>query len=189
MKTEFEIKFYPINREELILKIKNLGWICKQEETLMKRTIFYHPNNKNAYLRVRDEKGKITCTYKEILAWNLDINSVKELEIEVSDYFSMINILKNMWIKQKSVQETKREIWTINSEIEIMIDIWPWLESFVEIEWKTEEIVKKYSKKLGFSWKDGIFWATDQIWKKVYSVEPEVINNYPEITFENPPKF
>lgn len=189
MKTEFEVKFYPINREELVEKIKNIWWTCQKENTLMRRIIFYHPTNKDAYLRVRDEWWKITSTYKEISMGNLDINSVKEIEIEVSNYDSMINILKNIWVKQKSVQETQREVWTINDEIEIMIDLWPWLERFVEIEWESEEIVKKYSEKLWFDWNEAIFWATDQIWKKVYGVSEDFINNYPEITFENPPKF
>lgn len=189
MKTEFEVKFYPVKREKLVEKIKNIWWICKKENTLMRRTIFYHPTNKDAYLRVRDEWWKITSTYKEISMGNLDINSVKEIEIEVSNYDSMINILKNIWVKQKSVQETQREVWTINDEIEIMIDLWPWLERFVEIEWESEEIVKKYSEILGFNWNEAIFWATDQIWKKVYGVSEDFINNYPEITFENPPKF
>lgn len=189
MKTEFEVKFYPINREKFIEKLKKIWWICIQEETLMRRTIFYHPTNKDAYLRVRDEWWKITCTFKEILPENLNISSVKEIETEVWDYSSMVNILKNIWVKQKSVQETKREVWFINGEVEIMIDIWPWLEYFVEIEAKNEEIVKKYSEVLWFSWDDAIFWATDQIWKKVYGVSEDFINTYPEITFENPPKF
>lgn len=189
MKTEFEVKFYPINRENFIEKLKEIWAICIQKETLMRRTIFYHPTNKDAYLRVRDEGGKITCTYKEISSENLDINSVKEIETEVWDYLSMINILKNIWVKQKSVQETKREVWEINWEIEIMIDLWPWLEYFVEIEWESEEIVKKYSKILWFNWEEAIFWATDQIWKKVYGISEDFINTYPEISFENPPKF
>lgn len=189
MKTEFEIKFYPVDRQNLRKQIENIGWVCVLQETLMRRTIFYHPTNKDAYLRVRDEWSKITCTYKEISSENLDINSVKEIELEISDYSSMIQILKNMWMKQKSVQETKREIWKINEEIEIMIDLWPWLDYFVEIEWNSEEIVKKYSEKLWFSWDDWIFWATDQIWKKVYWVSEDVVNNYPEFTFKNPPKF
>lgn len=189
MKTEFEIKFFPINKENLIEKIKKLWWVCTQKETLMRRTIFYHPTNKDAYLRVRDEGEKITCTYKEISSQNLDINSVKEIETEVWDYLSMVNILKNIWVKQKSIQETKREVWAINSEIEIMIDLWPGLDYFVEIEGESEEVVKKYSEKLWFSWEDWIFWAIDQIYKKVYSVSEDEVNNYKEFSFENPPKF
>lgn len=187
MKTEFEIKFYPVYRQNLRKQIENIGWVCVLQETLMRRTIFYHPTNKDAYLRVRDEWSKITCTYKEISSENLDINSVKEIELEISDYSSMIQILKNMWMKQKSVQETKREIWKINEEIEIMIDLWPWLDYFVEIEWNSEEIVKKYSEKLWFSWEEGIFWAIDQIYKKVYWVSEDIVNSCEEITFKKLP--
>ncbi|PZM82982.1 hypothetical protein DLH72_04100 [Candidatus Gracilibacteria bacterium] len=187
MKTEFEIKFYPVDKKELRKQIENIGGVCVLQETLMRRTIFYHPTNKDAYLRVRDEGSKITCTYKEISSENLDINSVKEIELEISDYSSMIQILKNMGIKQKSVQETKREIWKINEEIEIMIDLWPGLDYFVEIEGNSEEIVKKYSEKLGFSWEEGIFGAIDQIYKKVYGVSEDIVNSCEEITFKKLP--
>lgn len=66
MKTEYEVVFTNIDREKIIDKIKNLGWICAKKNTLMKRVIFETPNNKRwSYLRVRDEWDKITCTYKE----------------------------------------------------------------------------------------------------------------------------
>ena len=46
----------------------------------------------------------------------------------------MKNIFDKMWLKQKVYQETKREIWEMNWKIEFMIDIWPWLNPFIEVE-------------------------------------------------------
>jgi len=46
----------------------------------------------------------------------------------------MKNIFDKMWLKQKAYQETKREIWEMNWKIEFMIDIWPWLNPFIEVE-------------------------------------------------------
>lgn len=46
----------------------------------------------------------------------------------------MKNIFDKMWLKQKAYQETKREILEMNWEIEFMIDIWPWLNPFIEVE-------------------------------------------------------
>ncbi len=154
----------------------------------MKRTIFAHPQKENAYLRVRDEGSQITCTYKEIAQGNLDIHSVKELETEVKDYETLVQIFTSLELRKKSVQETYREVWEINNEIEIMIDQWPGLEPFIEIEGKDEEVVKEYTEKLSFDWNDGLFGATDQIYKKYLGIEPNIINNLPEITFKNPPK-
>lgn len=59
-------------------------------------------------IRVRDEWNKITCTYKEIRNWKLDITSVKELETEISNYDAMVGIFRNLWLKQKAFQESYR---------------------------------------------------------------------------------
>jgi hypothetical protein len=56
MKTEFEVTFCNINRDDLREKLKNLSSICVMENTLMKRVIFENPLNKEkSYLRVRNE--------------------------------------------------------------------------------------------------------------------------------------
>jgi adenylate cyclase class IV len=118
----------------------------------------------------------------------LSINSVKELECEVSDFGVLKQIFNNMWIKEKAYQETYREIWTVDNEILFMIDERPGLEPFIEIEWKSEDIVKMYSEKLGFDYNDWIFWTVDEIYYKELWLSHDYINSLPIITFENPPR-
>ena len=186
MQTEFEIVFTSINKEKIRDKLKNIWAKCVKKEILMKRVIY--DNWEKSYARIRDEWDKITCTYKEILPWKLDINSVKELETEVWDFDIMKAIFFKMWLKQKAYQETKRENWEVNWEIEIMIDTWPWLKPFIEIEWKSEKIVKKYVELLWFNYNNWLFWAVDEIYLKELWVEKNILNNLSEITFENIPK-
>ncbi len=187
MKTEFEIVFTDINRNKIVKKIKELWWIQTKKNTLMKR-VAYDLWNKS-FARIRDEWDKITCTYKEINDCKIDdIDCVKELETTVWNFDIMKSIFDKMWLKEKAYQETKREVWHINNEIEIMIDLWPWLNPFVEIEWETEEIVKKYSKLLWFNYEEGLFWTVDQVYLKELWIKPEKINNLSEITFDNIPK-
>lgn len=186
METEFEVVFTSIDKNEMREKIKKLSWICVKEERIMKRVIF--EKSKNFYARIRDEWDKITCTYKEISEWKLDIHSVKEIETEIWDFDIMKSIFEKMWLKQKAYQETKREIWEINWEVELMIDTWPWLNPFIEIEWKDEEIVEKYSKLLWFNYIEWLFWTVDEIYLKELWIDKETINKMPEITFENIPK-
>lgn len=156
----------------------------------MKRVAFDNPNTKKekSYMRIRDEWNKITCTYKEMIGGELSINSVKELECEVSDFGVLKQIFNNMWIKEKAYQETYREIWTVDNEILFMIDERPGLEPFIEIEWKSEDIVKMYSEKLGFDYNDWIFWTVDEIYYKELWLSHDYINSLPIITFENPPR-
>jgi hypothetical protein len=50
MKTEFEIVFTNVNHKEIIENIKQLNWICVQENILMKRIVFANPViNKGSY--------------------------------------------------------------------------------------------------------------------------------------------
>lgn len=189
MKTEYEVVFMDINREELIQKIMDLWWICSKKNTLMKRVIFETLNNKRwSYLRVRDEWDKITCTYKQEDLLKTDINSIKELETVVEDFDIMVNIFRKLWLVEKSYQETYREVWEINSEIEFMIDLWPWLKPYIEIEWENEEVVKKYSQLLWFNYDDWIFGTSFQIYEKELWLDYDFINWLKEITFDNIPK-
>ncbi len=188
MKTEYEIVFTNINKIEIIEKIKNLGWICTKENTLMKRVIFESTNNKRwSYLRVRDEWDKTTCTYKEENLLVNDINSVKELETIVKDFDVMVNIFRKIWLVEKSYQETYREVWSIENEVEIMIDLWPWLNPYIEIEWWNEEIVRKYSNLLWFDYNKWIFWTCFQVYEKELGLDYNFINSLKEITFQNIP--
>lgn len=189
MKTEYEIVFTDINREKIAEKIIALGWIYTKKNTLMKRVVFNNPANiENSYVRVRDEWDKISVTYKEISSWKLDIHSVKELETIIWDFDQMVEIFEKLWLVSKAYQESYREVWEINWEIEFMIDVWPWLKPFIEIEWQSEDIVKKYSELLWFDYSTWLFWSVDQIYLKELWMEPDIINNLPEITFDNIPK-
>jgi len=44
MKIEYEVVFTSIDREMIVQKIKNLWWVCKKKNTLMKRTVFSTPS-------------------------------------------------------------------------------------------------------------------------------------------------
>ena len=155
----------------------------------MRRVVFSHPIDPCGYLRVRDEWWKITTTYKYISDDVSNIESVQEIECIVSDFESMRDIYLAMWIKQKAYQETKREVWKINDEIEIMLDEWPGISPFIEIEWWSEAVVRKYVELFGFDYADGLFGTVDQIYLRELGIPPQVLNERtPTITFDNPPK-
>jgi len=189
MKIEYEVVYTNIDRENIISKIKDLWWICSKKNTLMKRVVFDIPNWLNgSYVRVRDEWDKTTTTYKETKHWKLDITSVSELETEVWYFDTMVWIYRKLWLKEKSYQEMYREIWKINNEIEFMIDLWPWLNFYIEIEWENEEIVRKYSKILWFNYDEWVFGSSFQIYEKELWIDFDTMNKLKEITFNNIPK-
>ena len=188
MEIEYEITFTDINHDVMRKKIISLWWKCIQEKTLMKRVVFKHRDEslKNSYFRVRDEWNKITCTYKTISDWKLDINSVKEIETQVQDFEAMKNIFLQTGLKQTAYQESYRETWLIHNEIYFMLDQWPWINPFIEIEWKSESLVREFTEKLDLDYSDWIFWSVDELYFKQHGIPHDVTNNCPEITFENP---
>ncbi|MDD3303117.1 MAG: hypothetical protein PHN31_06190 [Candidatus Gracilibacteria bacterium] len=100
----------------------------------------------------------------------------------------MVNIFRKLGLNEKSYQETYREVWEINNEIEIMIDLWPGLNPYIEIEGENEEVVKKYSNLLGFDYNNGIFGTSFQVYEKELGLDYEFINSLKEITFDNIPR-
>lgn len=117
MKTEFEIKFYPVERVKIQERLRSIGAVCVSPRTFMRRAVFENPNNpENSFARVRDEGGVITCTFKDISPNTLSIESVREIECEVSDFESMKNIFLAMGVRQKAFQESYREVWEVSDE-------------------------------------------------------------------------
>lgn len=189
MQTEFEITFTNINREDIVLKIQALWWKCIQPRTHMKRVVFRHPTSDDCFARIRDGWDKITCTYKDIRSWKLSIDSVKEIECEVSDFESLRQIFVNMGVFQKAYQETYRETWNIWDDVYFMIDEWPWLHPFIEIEGANESVVKDFAQKLGFDYSEWLFGAVGEIYYKELWIPRKYINSLEIITFDNPPKY
>lgn len=132
MAKEFEIKFLSISKDDIRIKLQNTGLTCTQEEFLMERKTF-HPlkTNKNEWFRVRKEYNKTTMTYKCI--HSSEIDGIEEHEIVINDLDTASEILVKTGLRNTSTQENLREVWR-NDEIEVCIDTWPGLNTYIEIE-------------------------------------------------------
>lgn len=190
MQTEYEVTYENVSHDQVREKIKELWAVCIQEKTLMKRVVFKHKDNplKKSYFRLRDEWNKVTCTYKTISDGKIDIHSIKEIECEVSDFKAMEWILEMSWLQKIAYQESYRETWKISDEVFFMLDEWPGIKPFIEIEWVDESIVKEYSEKLGFDYSTGVFWAVDELYYRELSIPHDIINTTKRITFDTPIK-
>ena len=110
--------------------------------------------DKDAFLRVRDEGDKVTLTYKQFDS--LSVDGAKEIEVEVSDYDKTVAILAQAGLPAYTSQQTRRETWHLGN-VEIMLDEWPWLRPYIEIEGESEEVLRQVADQLGFDWKDAVF--------------------------------
>lgn len=189
MKTEYEATFPNIAKDAVREKLRAAGAAMERPEFLMKRAVFDLPTGHEipgAWARVRDEGDKVTMSIKV-----LDGSSIadqKESYLVVSDFEEGISFLKTLGCREKSRQESRRELWRL-AGVEITIDEWPFLEPFLEVEGDSEQAVKAAVAKLGFDWAQAKFCAVGKLYSEKYGLPEEVFNDEtPLIAFgmENP---
>lgn len=167
MKTEIEVKFLDVDFEEIREMLRTLGATRVYAMRDMRRSIVETPamEAKNAFVRVRDEGDKVTLTYKQVDEDSL--SGAKEIEVEVSDFAATIALLDQCGLPQKSFQESRRETWDFNG-VEVVMDEWPWLNPYIEIEGDSESHVKKVAEQLGFRWSEAVFGRVTSAYQKQY---------------------
>lgn len=194
MQTEIEVKFLNVNHDEIREKLKLMGAKVKYPMRLMRRAMFDYPDrrfqksNNFQRLRVRDEGDKVTITYKESQP---DSSYDKEVETTVGSFENTRELLESIGLSVHSIQESKRETWHLGN-VEIVLDEWPWIHPYIEIEGADEKSVKDIAEKLGFSWENAKHGTVDTIYRLQYlgMKEGESIGDITEVKFDSPlPKY
>lgn len=188
--TEFEAKFYPVQKDVYREKLASIGAILITPERKMRRVIVdqsVYPQLTVHYVRVRDEGDSIRLSAKIHAREGGKVGDQKEIDVTVSDYDKTIKIIEAMGFTFTVYQETLRETWQYKGA-EITIDTWPGLETYSEIEAGSEEKVKEIAEELGFDWNKKIIRSAKFLYIQKYGLSKEEIGkklNY--ITFENNP--
>ncbi len=189
--TEYEAKFYPVNKDEYRKKLLSVGAKLLRAERKMIRVIADSRVNsiipKMDYLRVRNEGHLIRLSYKTTASNDGNLSDQKEIDVDVSDFEKTIKIIELLGIKFNRRQETLREEWGYKGA-EITIDTWPGLDTYSEIEANSEELVKEIAQELGFDWNKKIITAAAEVYERVYNIDIEkVLEKITNISFENDP--
>lgn len=186
MQTEIEAKFLQIDPDNIRERLEKAGATCKQPMMLMRRVIFDNDftKPKNGFVRVRDEGHRVAVTYKQYD--DMSLAGAKEIEFSVSDYDAAIAFMEAVGVRAKSTQEARREIWEMDG-VEVVIDEWPWIDTFIEIEGPSEEDVKAAAGKLGFNWEDAAFGDIMTAYRAQYpgtgTTPKDMVYNLPNVRF------
>jgi len=188
MQTEIEAKWLDVDKYKIRNKLKQAGAKQVHPERLMTRRNFDYPDGRlekiSGWVRVRDEANKITLSYKQMN--DRSIHGTKEVDVVVNDADAVCEFLKSIGLEQKSFQETKRESWMLD-DIEIEIDTWPWIPSFVEIEASSEDKVFQVAKQLGLTPEDALHGSVEIAYQALYDVTEEEVNGWENISFIDTP--
>lgn len=138
----------------------------------MRRTVFDFPDRrlqeKRAWVRLREElDGSIELMFKQVK--DDALGETYEQAITVHDYEAAKAFVLSLGLEVKGEQENKREVWELDG-VEIMLDEWPWVDPFIEIEGKTEVAVKQCAEQLGLKWQSAKFGGVTPVYTEQYTL-------------------
>lgn len=182
---EIEAKFLDVDVEKFKQLLEKEGAVFIDEFEYRRKTYDSkdkHLAQKNSWIRLRDDGEKVTMTYKErfgVGANSLRDTGMKEVEIVVSDFNLADKLLQELGFIEKFYEENKRERYVFDS-VEIDIDTWPMIPTYVELEGNSWESLEKVAKRLGLDWANHSRCSTMQVYRN-YGINE---NDYSVITFE-----
>ena len=175
---EYEVRVLEINKEEIQNKLTELN-ATLVEDSYQKRYVYdFNPVDPNKWIRLRTNGNKTTLTIKQIESSNID--GTKEMEIVVDDFDTTNEILNELGYKARNAQENKRIKYDLNG-VEVDIDTWPLIPTYLEIEGKSEEEVYNTLDLLGIDRDKATSLDVTGIYNDIYNID---IMKIPNLTFE-----
>ena len=165
---EYEVRVLEINKERILEKLKQLNAKLIEDVFQIRYIYDFNPTIPGKWIRLRTNGSKTTLAIKNIES--LKIDGTKEIEIEVSDFYATNEILKELGYVPKGIQENKRIRYDLNG-VEIDIDTWPKIPTYMEIEGKTEIDVYKTLELLGIPKEKSTSLDVQGIYKDVYGID------------------
>ena len=177
MKTEIEARLLDINEQEFIDKIKSLNATFVGDWFMTRNVYDFVPASDNKWIRLRSDGVKTTLTVKEVVTGEID--GTQELEIEVGDFDETNEILNRLGFFARGTQ-TNRRIRYMLDDVEIDIDFWPLIPTYVEFEADSVESITNLCKKLDIPFDS----LTTMSVPEVYAHYGKNVRDYPNIHLE-----
>lgn len=168
MKIEYELRVLEIDKEKMIEKLQILGAIKKGEYHQRRYVYDLRPVENGKWIRLRTNGEITTLTYKDIVSNTID--GTKEVEFEVEDFNKANEFLERIGFFNRGYQENDRIQYFLDG-VEIDIDSWPMIPTYMEIEGKSKEEVIKMKDKLDIDKSKITTLNCDDIYKQIYHID------------------
>lgn len=179
MNTEYEIRVLEINKKEIIKRLEEIG-ATKKGDFNQKRYVYdLIPPEKDKWIRLRTNGNITTLAYKDIESNTID--GTKEIEFEVEDFEKVNEFLEKIGFSNKGYQENNRTQYILNG-VEIDIDSWPMIPTYLEIEGETEKKVLEVKELLNLDESKITTLNCSDIYKQIYNID---ISKMKELKFED----
>ena len=174
MKTEYELRVLEIDVDSIIKTLESLG-ATKVGDFFQKRYVYdLNPVQNGKWIRLRTNGIKTTLAYKDVVSNTID--GTKEVEIEVDNIENTNELLNRLGYNPRSYQENKR-IQYILDDVEIDLDSWPMIPTYMEIEGRSEEEVNNMIEKLNIDKNKITALNCDDIYRDLYNIDISTIKN------------
>lgn len=168
MHIEFEARVLEVDKEKLAKKLTSLGAKKVADFNYKRRVYDFNPKSDSKWIRLRTDGTNTTLTIKEYV--NNSIDGTKETEIKVSDFEETNKILNELGYIAHTYQENERTRYSLNG-VEIDIDTWPYIPTYVEIEGKDSNEVEKTIEILGLDKTKMTTLDVQSVFKDFYKID------------------
>jgi adenylate cyclase class 2 len=178
--TEPEIKVLDVPESEIIAlqeRLERLAFSGPFQQSF--RRYVYDIGSDTAWVRLRTDGEKAAITYKNSVSD--EVEGMQELEIEISpkDFEKTNQFLELIGMKVDKYQENERIAYRKDGA-EVVIDRWPLIPKYIEIEAQDGESVLRLLSELEL---DG-YQTTSLSTKHVYGRYNLNLDDYPRLTFD-----
>ena len=168
MHIECEARALEIDKEEIERKLVSLGAKKIADFDYKRRVYDVIPKTEGKWIRLRTDGNKTTLAVKQINKETID--GTEETEVEVSDFEETNKILNSLGFFEKGYQENKRTRYVLNG-IELDIDTWPYIPTYLEIEGKDSKDVEKMIELLEIDKSKVTTLGVLAIFEQVYKID------------------
>ncbi len=185
MALEIEAKILDIDVSSVENKLKILGAERVGDFFFRSISFDFHGfplDKESAWVRLRTDGKETTLAYKQRLGVSETLGKdtgMEEIEVVVSDYDAMANILRKIGMVEKFSQEKKRTTWKKGGTL-FDIDTCPRIPTYLEVEGKNWEEVDQAILDLGFTLDQKHICSATQIYK-MYGINDK---DYTKLTFD-----
>lgn len=171
---------------ELLVRTQNEDLLSRFSRKDIIEIVKQYGINPNKWVRLRNTNGKVTITIKHILNPNIQSNSesqiqkVMETEMEVPSIEDANNMLEQLGFAFRNYQEKNRVTYDLNG-VEIDIDSWPLIPTYVEIENDSEDVINDTVKQLKLQEHEIVSCNTADVYKK-YGID---LYQFRELRFQS----
>lgn len=173
---EYEYQFPDFKRSELLNGLDDLGAKKLHKRVKYNVTYFYPPGKKDFY-RVRKEHKIVTFT-KKILRNDQNLPALEyEIAIEKGSSYDEIvafvsDILPKKYKRNIINVEKYREKWIVGKGChEVVIDEWPGLPPYIEVDCTTQEALDRVVKLLNLNMDTSFRKGSFDLYQRIYGIK------------------